>query len=226
MLADTFLGNFLGEMATIFTDPMLHLGGDEANFIGCVNSTGEQFLQAHNLTSASLWPYFWERVFREVLGTGALADKTIQLWEQTDLENFGGGGAGGWDTGVHPWKAYVCGWGTPTVYLRSSSTDPINSLIDDGFLTFILLILQWRKVGTPPGTVFNLYTDLNAVLNATALRGVPAILSAPYYLDDTLAMHQESTDSKGGVAMHRCHGSPFEFNWINSIWKVSPAAIL
>ena len=52
-----------------------------------------------------------------------------------------------------------------------------------------------------------------------AVRGVPAILSAPYYLDDTLAMHQESADSKGGVAIHRCHGSPFEFNWINSIWK-------
>jgi hypothetical protein len=27
------------------------------------------------------------------------------MWEQTDLENFGGGGAGGWDTNVHPWKA-------------------------------------------------------------------------------------------------------------------------
>jgi hypothetical protein len=32
-------------------------------------------------------------------------------------------------------------------------------------------------------------------------------------------MRQESADSKGGVAIHRCHGSPFEFNWINSIWK-------
>ena len=178
-----FLRNFLEEMATIFTDPMLHLGGDEASFINCVNSTGAPWVKAHNLTSASLWPYFWERVFREVLATGTLANKTIQLWEQTGLVNFGGGGAGGWDTNVHPWKAL------------------------------------WRKVNTKPGTGFNLYTDLNAILNATALRGVPAILSAPYYLDDTLATHQESADSKGGVAIHRCHGGPSEFNWINSIWK-------
>jgi len=38
---------------------------------------------------------------------------------------------------------------------------------------------------TPPGTVFNLYTQLDASLNITAKRGVPGILSAPYYLDQT-----------------------------------------
>ena len=61
---------------------MLHLGGDEANFYGCINSTGAPWVKAHNLNESSLWPYFWERVFREVLGKGALAGKTIQLWEQ------------------------------------------------------------------------------------------------------------------------------------------------
>ena len=30
----TFLRNFLEEMAAIFTDPYMHLGGDEASFIG------------------------------------------------------------------------------------------------------------------------------------------------------------------------------------------------
>ena len=37
----------------------------------------------------------------------------------------------------------------------------------------------------PPGTVFNLYTKLDATLETTAARGVPGILSAPYYLDQT-----------------------------------------
>jgi hypothetical protein len=39
----------------------------------------------------------------------------------------------------------------------------------------------------PEGTVFNLYTQLDATLNITAHRGIPAILSAPYYLDQTQA---------------------------------------
>ena len=32
----------------------------------------------------------------------------------------------------------------------------------------------------PAGSVFNMYTDLGSTLNTTAVRGVPAILSAPY----------------------------------------------
>ena len=46
----------------------------------------------------------------------------------------------------------------------------------------------------PLGTVFNLFTRLNSTLRATARRGVPGILSAPYYLDQTqsyLALHSD-----------------------------------
>lgn len=37
----------------------------------------------------------------------------------------------------------------------------------------------------PSGSVFNMYTNLGSTLNTTVARGVPAILSAPYYLDQT-----------------------------------------
>ena len=37
----------------------------------------------------------------------------------------------------------------------------------------------------PDGTVFNMYTNLGSTLNTTVTRGVPSILSAPFYLDQT-----------------------------------------
>lgn len=37
----------------------------------------------------------------------------------------------------------------------------------------------------PTGSVFNMYTNLGSTLNTTVARGVPGILSAPYYLDQT-----------------------------------------
>ena len=37
----------------------------------------------------------------------------------------------------------------------------------------------------PAGSVFNMYTNLGSTLNTTVARGVPAVLSAPYYLDQT-----------------------------------------
>lgn len=65
-----------------------------------------------------------------------------------------------------------------------------------------------RRVETPPGTVFNLYTSLNCVLNETAALGVPAVLSAPWYLDDTLITHEYGGDSKGSVRISSSHHLP------------------
>jgi hypothetical protein len=45
---------------------------------------------------------------------------------------------------------------------------------------------------TPDGTVFNLYTALDASLNVTAKRGVPGVLSAPYYLDQTQSYRESA----------------------------------
>ena len=194
-----FLRNFLSEMAEIFTDPYLHLGGDESNYIGAFAGDRSKlaWLAEHNLTEGKphttswdrLWPYFWERLFSEVLTHGTLADKTINLWEAWDLSIFNGGVAVS-QLPYDPSKTGVPGYG-PTR----------------------------RKVETPPDTVFNLYTSLNCVLNETAALGLPAVLSAPWYLDDTLLTHEYGDDSKGSVAMQRCHQSAATFGWINSIWK-------
>ena len=52
----------------------------------------------------------------------------------------------------------------------------------------------------PLGTVFNLYTNLAASLNATARRGVPGILSAPYYLDQTQGYRMGPGEAAGEAA--------------------------
>ena len=56
----TVLSGFLGEMAGIFTEKMLFLGGDEVNY-KCWddNSAISAWLKSHNMTSAELQQYFW-----------------------------------------------------------------------------------------------------------------------------------------------------------------------
>lgn len=186
-------------MAEIFTDPYLHLGGDESNYVGAFAGDKPKlaWLAAHNLSAGKphteawdkLFPYFWERLFSEVLTLGELAKKTINLWEAWDLTIFNGGAPLS-QLPSDPAKTGASGYGPSR-----------------------------RKVKTPPSTIFNLYTTLNCVLNETAARGLPAVLSAPWYLDDTLITHEYGDDSKGSVALHRCHQSPATFGWINSIWK-------
>lgn len=66
----------------------------------------------------------------------------------------------------------------------------------------------------PAGSVFNLYTDLSSTLNTTAVRGVPGILSAPYYLDQTQSYRMgpglEATPTRGcGASIHH----------INEVWR-------
>ena len=48
---------------------------------------------------------------------------------------------------------------------------------------------------------------------------MPAVLSAPWYVDDTVETHQYGGDAKGDVALKRCRGSLDEFYWINAKWK-------
>src|SRR6185312_10981600 len=55
-----FLDKFIGEMATIFPDPYMHIGGDENNGVQWKNSPRiQEFMQKHNLHSTSdLQTYF------------------------------------------------------------------------------------------------------------------------------------------------------------------------
>ena len=59
----------------------------------------------------------------------------------------------------------------------------------------------------PPGTVFNLYTRLDANLNVTAQRGVPGVLSAPYYLDQTQS-YRMGPGRDAGAAVNGGSGAP------------------
>ena len=131
----TLLKEFLSEMAEIFTDPYLHLGGDEANFVDCFVGDKEKtaWMAAHNLSVGAphtpswdpLWKYFWERLFSDVLTKGTLAKKTISLWEAWDLSIFGGGA-------------------------------PVSSLPYDPGHTNVSGYYRPAKVETPADTLFNL----------------------------------------------------------------------
>ena len=72
----------------------------------------------------------------------------------------------------------------------------------------------------PPGTVFNMYTNLGATLNTTVGRGVPSVLSAPYYLDQTQSYRMGSggdvSESDPGFPNREC-GT--KIRHINDIWK-------
>lgn len=78
------LSRFLGEMASIFSEPWMFLGGDEVNY-RCWDSNPSiaAWLAAHHMTSADLQQYFWEQMAARVLpGLG----KTIGVWEADNLQ--------------------------------------------------------------------------------------------------------------------------------------------
>lgn len=84
----------------------------------------------------------------------------------------------------------------------------------------------------PHGTVFNLYTQLDATLNTTAHRDVPGVLSAPYYLDQTQSYRM---GPGGGFSVHQIQPNkqtrprprPYQLDsacgmpihHINEVWK-------
>lgn len=79
-----FLAQFLGEMAAIFPEDIMFLGGDEVD-TSCwdQNPTVAAWLKAHNMTSAELQPYFWEQMGQRVLPK---LNKTISVWEADALQ--------------------------------------------------------------------------------------------------------------------------------------------
>ena len=86
-----FLTEFLLEMADLFPDPVMMLGGDEVG-LSCVNASGDPmfnqafdldpsaaaWLKAHNMTSSEATDYFWHRVTSEI--GPKLNNKTLQIW--------------------------------------------------------------------------------------------------------------------------------------------------
>ena len=65
-----FLTQFLGEMAGVFPDEYMFLGGDEVQPT-CFNASSEQraWLRKHNRTADGMETYFFEEVARRVLPT-------------------------------------------------------------------------------------------------------------------------------------------------------------
>jgi hexosaminidase len=93
-----FLDAFLGEMAQLFPDDYVHIGGDENNGKQWkANPRIQHFMSKHQLQdSAALQAYFNQRVFRilqrhgkkmigrdEVLNSGLPKDTVVQSWRGT-----------------------------------------------------------------------------------------------------------------------------------------------
>ena len=172
----TMLKGLLGEMAALFPDPYLALGGDEVSFADCATADKgvKAWLAARNMTAASLLPWFWRRMTDDVLpdvnrqlAEQGLPGKVAHLWGEGDLSNL----------------------------------DPHTMA---------------------PGSVFNLYTPLNSTLSTTARLGVPAILSAPYYLDQDQA-YADGKRFPGPAAYCGNDPGPGDKH-INEIWKCFYAA--
>ena len=62
----TFLDSFVGEMAQIFPDPYMHIGGDESDGVQWkANPKIQEFMRAHSLKdAAALQAYFNQRLFK------------------------------------------------------------------------------------------------------------------------------------------------------------------
>ncbi len=95
-----FLDAFLGEMARLFPDAYMHIGGDESNGKQwAANKQIQAFMRAHNLkTSAELQAWFNTRVQKilakyhkrmvgwdEILNPNLPSDAVIQVWHGTDF---------------------------------------------------------------------------------------------------------------------------------------------
>ena len=90
-----FLDGFVGEMATIFPDPYLHIGGDETNGVQWkANPRIVEFMQKHDMKdTAALQAYFNQHLLKilekhhkhmigwdEVLNPGLPKDVVVQSW--------------------------------------------------------------------------------------------------------------------------------------------------
>ena len=79
-----FLATFLGEMAGIFTEQWMFLGGDEVDST-CwdQNPTIAAWLRDHAMNSSQLQQYFWRQLEARVLPG---LNKTIGVWEADGLQ--------------------------------------------------------------------------------------------------------------------------------------------
>jgi len=90
-----FLDKFIGEMAKIFPDPYMHVGGDENNGVQWKNNPSiQEFMQKHNMhTTAELQTYFEQQLmpilkkhhkrmvgWDEIFEPGLSKDAVIQSW--------------------------------------------------------------------------------------------------------------------------------------------------
>lgn len=91
-----FIDQFLGEMAAIFPDPYMHIGGDENNGVQWThNPRIQEFMKAHNLKdTAALQTYFNQQLlpilkkhgkymvgWDEIFAPGLPKDVVIQSWQ-------------------------------------------------------------------------------------------------------------------------------------------------
>jgi hexosaminidase len=94
-----FLDGFIGEMATIFPDPYLHIGGDESNGVQWKgNPRIVEFMQKHDIKdTAALQAYFNQHLLKilekhhkhmigwdEVLNPALPKDVVVQSWRGTE----------------------------------------------------------------------------------------------------------------------------------------------
>lgn len=94
-----FIDNFIGEMATIFPDPYLHIGGDETNGVQWKgNPRIVEFMQKYDMKdTAALQAYFNQRLLKivekhhkhmvgwdEVLNPALPKDVVVQSWRGTE----------------------------------------------------------------------------------------------------------------------------------------------
>lgn len=99
-----FLDGFIGEMATIFPDPYLHIGGDETNGVQWKgNPRIVEFMQKHNMRdTAALQAYFNQRLLKlvekhhkhmvgwdEVMNPALPKDVVVQSWRGTESLSAG-----------------------------------------------------------------------------------------------------------------------------------------
>jgi len=90
-----FLDKFIGEMATIFPDPYMHIGGDENNGVQWKNNPRiQEFMKAHDIHgTAGLQTYFNQKLmlilkkhgkrmvgWDEIFAPGLSKDAVIQSW--------------------------------------------------------------------------------------------------------------------------------------------------
>ena len=88
------LSDFLAEMAEVFVDPVLMLGGDEvamkcggASAAFANDPAAAARLLKLGINASSATDYFWKRVTTQVMQSAPLKNKTLQIWYCPDCHS-------------------------------------------------------------------------------------------------------------------------------------------